>query len=124
MAKQDIIKAVHEVVGDRVNQKVIEKILDATFTAISGLEEEQSCRIKDFGTFKVKRRAARKITLPNAPKGKAKPVEVPSRLAMTFKMSSKFKEALNAEAPKAKKTAKKAAKKKAPAKKKAAKKKK
>lgn len=126
MAKQDVIKAVHEKLnaGKRdLTQDTISKILDATFGAISGLEENQKCQIKDFGTFKVKRRAPRKGV---ALKSK-KEIEIPSRLAMTFKMSSSFKEELNPakkakKAPAKKAPAKKAAAKKAPAKKKAKKK--
>ena len=113
MAKQDVIKAVHEKFSADskrdLTQDTIGKILDATFEAIKGLEENQKCQIKDFGTFKVKRRAPRKgVSLKT---GKA--IKIPSRLAMTFKMSSSFKEELN---PAKKAPAKKAAKK-APAKK-------
>ena len=121
MAKQDVIKKVYDHFNNadskrELSQDTIAKILDATFDAISELEENQKCQIKDFGTFKVKRRAARKgVALP--PKGGSKEkkmIEIPSRLAMTFKMSSSFKETLN---PAKKAPAKKAAAKKAPAKK-------
>jgi nucleoid DNA-binding protein len=122
MAKQDVIKKVYDHFNTadskrELSQDIIAKILDATFDAISELEENQKCQIKDFGTFKVKRRAPRKgVALP--PKGDSskekKMIEIPSRLAMTFKMSSSFKEALN---PAKKAPAKKAAAKKAPAKK-------
>ena len=57
-------------------------ILDLEYTISK--KENQKCQIKDFGTFKVKRRAPRKgVSLKT---GKA--IKIPSRLAMTFKMSS------------------------------------
>ena len=34
-------------------------VFDAVFDTLAGLEEDQVCRIKDFRTFKVKRRKAR-----------------------------------------------------------------
>ena len=110
MAKQDVIKAVHEKMGGTVSQENIGKVLDATFDAIKGLEKDQSCRIKDFGTFKVKERAARKGTSIGKDGKAGKQIDIPARLAMTFKMASNFKEALNTPAPK-KAAAKKAKKK-------------
>ena len=104
MAKQDVIKAVHEKMGGTVSQENIGKVLDATFGAMKTLNKDQSCRINDFGTFKVKERAARKGA---AVGGKGKTIDIPARLAMTFKMATKFKESLNAPKKAAKKATKK-----------------
>ena len=91
MAKQDVIKAVQEKMGGTVSQEAIGKVLDATFEVIKGLGKDASCRIKDFGTFKVKERAAR----TGKPIKGGAPIQIPARLAMTFKMSPSFKGALN-----------------------------
>jgi DNA-binding protein HU-beta len=110
MAKQDVIKKVQEAMGGGATQDQIGKVLDATFIALQGLIKDQSCRIKDFGTFKVKERAARTgIELSTKKK-----IKIPARNAMTFKIAPSFKEELNPP----KKKAKAKAKKKAPAKKK------
>ena len=111
MSKQNVVKKVSSA-NDDVTQEQVGSVFDAVFNVISNLEEDQVCRIKDFGSFKVKRRAARKGTSLTS----GKQIDIPERLAMTFKLATAFKESLNT-APK-----KKAAKK--PAKKKAAKKKK
>ena len=103
MAKQDVIKAVHVAMGATVTQENIGKVLEATFDVIKGLGEDQSCRIKDFGTFKVKMRAARKSQGLN----NSGPTTIPARLGMTFKIASNFKESLNAPKKKAKKGKKK-----------------
>jgi len=127
MTKQDVIKKVKESMGGSLTQEQIGKVLDATFSTIRDLEQDQSCRIKDFGTFKVKERAAR----AGVKLGTKEAIQIPARLAMTFKMSSSFKKDLNdlpdsmfkKDSKKgAKKAPKKAAAKKAPAKKAVAKK--
>jgi len=122
MSKQNIVSRVQSALGEdsKVNQRHIEAVLGAVFDTLGDLEEDQSCRIRDFGVFKVKRREARQ----GNPVGKnAKDgglIEIPARLAMTFKVSKQFKESLPpapvAEAPK--KATKKAAKKRAARKKK------
>ena len=118
MSKQTVIKRVQESLKandamGNVTQKNISDIFDATFDVIGGLGEAESCRIRDFGVFTVKKREARK---GNAVGTNAKgPITIPARLAMTFKVSKGFKEAIpQPEPPKAKKKAakKKAAKKK------------
>ena len=123
MAKQDVIKAVQEKMGGTVSQEAIGKVLDATFDVIKDLGKDASCRIKDFGTFKVKERAAR----TGKPIKGGAAIAIPARLAMTFKMAPSFKSAMNpapaaapAPAAKAEKPAKaeKAAKAEKPAKKK------
>ena len=111
MSKQNVVKKVSGAVAD-VTQDQVGSVFDAVFNVLGGLEKDQSCRIKDFGTFKVKLRAARTGTSLKD----RKPIKIPPRLAMTFKLAGAFKESINT-APKKKA-------KKAPAKKKAAKKKK
>jgi nucleoid DNA-binding protein len=91
MAKQDVIKAVQEKMGGTVSQEAIGKVLDATFEVIKDLGKDASCRIKDFGTFKVKERAAR----TGKPIKGGAPIVIPARLAMTFKMAPAFKTSLN-----------------------------
>ncbi|MAD60900.1 MAG: hypothetical protein CMH49_05225 [Myxococcales bacterium] len=106
MSKQNVVKKVSSAVVD-VTQEQAGAVFDAVFDTLAGLEEDQVCRIKDFGTFKVKRRKARSGTDLKTKKR----IEIPSKLAMTFKLATAFKESINV-------------KKKAPAKKKAAAKKK
>jgi nucleoid DNA-binding protein len=116
MSKQNVVKKVSGAVAD-VTQDQVGSVFDAVFDVLGGLAQDQSCRIKDFGTFKVKLRAERTGTSLKD----RKPIKIPPRLAMTFKLAGAFKESINA-AP-AKKAAKKAPAKKAPAKKAAKKKK-
>jgi len=119
MSKQNVIKRVQESLkendaADQVTQKNISDVFDAAFDVIGGLGEAESCRIRDFGVFTVKKREARKGNAVGANAGKG-PIMIPARLAMTFKISKGFKEAIpQPSAPKAKKKAakKKAAKKK------------
>ncbi len=109
MSKQNVVKKVSSA-NDDVTQDQVGAVFDAVFGVISGLEEDQVCRIKDFGSFKVKRRAARKGTSLTPDR---KQIDIPERLAMTFKLATAFKESINSAPKKAKKAAKKPAKKKA-----------
>jgi nucleoid DNA-binding protein len=111
MSKQQIVKRVQEKLDMGEDGQQVENVLDAVFQVIGDLNEDQSCRIRDFGVFKVKQRKARKATPPPR-KGSAERVEIeiPAHLAMTFKISKKFKERINPTAApatkaKAKKTA-------------------
>jgi DNA-binding protein HU-beta len=106
MSKQNVVKKVSSAVSD-VTQEQVGSVFDAVFGSLSGLEEDQVCRIKDFGSFKVKRRAARTGTSLQS----GKQIKIPSRLAMTFKLATAFKESVNT-APKKKAAKKKATKKK------------
>lgn len=124
MSKQNVIKRVQDSLGaDQVTQQQVGAVFGAVFDVLSDLDQEQSCRVRDFGIFKVKHRQARTGS-SIAPKGqKAKQIKIPARLAMTFKISKNFKDSLPA--VEGATTAKKApAKKKAAAKKKTAAKKK
>jgi len=120
MSKQNVINRVQESLNDEsVTQQQIGAVFNAVFETLSDLDQDQSCRIRDFGIFKVKRREARE----GSKIGGEGTVQIPARLAMTFKISKNFKDALPVPVTETKKKApKKAAKKKA-AKKKTAKKK-
>ena len=115
MSKQNVIKNVQDSLDIDATQKDIGAVFNAIFDVLGDLDEEQSCRIRDFGIFKVKLRKERKGSTIGKP---AKKITIPARLAMTFKISKKFKDDLPAAATAT------SAKKKAPAKKKAATKKK
>ena len=106
MSKQNVVKKVSGAVAD-VTQDQVGSVFDAVFGVLGGLEKDQVCRIKDFGSFKVKLRAARTGTSLKT----GESIQIPERLAMTFKLATAFKESINA-APK-KKAAKKAPAKKA-----------
>jgi len=109
MSKQKIVKRVQDTLGAETSAKQIEDVLGAVFAVIGNLDEGQSCRIRDFGVFKVKKRGERKGTsLPSASGKKSKTTTIPARLAMTFKISKKFKEMINPEPAPVKKKAKKA----------------
>jgi nucleoid DNA-binding protein len=124
MSKQNVIKRVQDSIGaDNVTQQQIGAVFGAVFDVLGDLNEEQSCRVRDFGIFKVKLRKAREGSSIAAKGQKAKKIPIPARLAMTFKISKNFKEALPA-VEGATTAKKKAPAKKAPAKKKAAAKKK
>ena len=121
MSKQNVIKRVQDSIGaDEITQQEINAVFGATFDVLGDLNEEQSCRIRDFGIFKVKLRQAREGSSIATSDKPAKKIPIPARLAMTFKISKNFKEALPAVETE---TAAPTTKKKAPAKKKAAKKK-
>ena len=132
MAKQDVIKKVQEAFdgNPKCNAETVGKVLTATFNTLQSMAEGQRCQIRDFGSFSVVRREARKGRNPKT----GAEIQIPAQLTMKFKTSSVLKEELKAggkkkkasKAPAKKKAAKAPAKKKAakaPAKKKAAKKK-
>ena len=118
MSKQNVIKKVQESLDADVTQKDIGAVFNAVFDVLGDLNEEQSCRIRDFGIFRVKLRQERRGSTIASPGKPAKKITIPARLAMTFKISKKFKDDLPSASKK-----KAAAKKKAAPKKKAAKKK-
>ena len=91
MSKQNVIKRVQESLNDEnVTQQQIGAVFNAVFDTLGDLEQDQSCRIRDFGIFKVKRREARE----GSKIGGKGTVQIPARLAMTFKISKNFKDAL------------------------------
>ena len=88
MSKQNVIKNVQDSLDIDATQKDIGAVFNAIFDVLGDLDEEQSCRIRDFGIFKVKLRKERKGSTIGKP---AKKITIPARLAMTFKISKKFK---------------------------------
>jgi DNA-binding protein HU-beta len=74
--------------------------VDEVFAAMEmALREGSEVRISDFGSFKVKQRAARTARNPIS----GEPVAVPAKKAVTFKVSKALKDAVNA-SPKAAKS--------------------
>ena len=86
MTKADIIEIIAD--GTGITKVETEAILDAFIRAVSDtLKSGQSIEIRGFGSFKVKKKNARKARNPRT----GEVVEVPAKFSPTFKYSRDFK---------------------------------
>ena len=80
MGRKEIIESIAEDLG--LTQEKTRKIVQKVFEGIvQTLAEEGRVELRNFGVFEVKRRAARTSRNPRT----GEPVDVPARLAVTFK---------------------------------------
>lgn len=87
MTKADLVEQIAEATG--LTKKDTAVVVDGFLEAVKqALAREKNIEIRGFGSFKVKRRKARKARNPRT--GEA--VHVPSRLVPTFKPSKELKE--------------------------------
>jgi DNA-binding protein HU-beta len=90
MNKTELINAVAEKAG--LSKKAAEAAVNATLSAITeGLKTEEKVQLVGFGSFEVKKRAAR---VGRNPKTK-KEIEIPASRVPQFKAGKALKEALN-----------------------------
>ena len=109
--KQDIHNRIYADV-DGVEQGAVNQVVDAIFTTLGGLSDDNKFRAAGFGTFKHTLRGERQGFHPKT----REPMTTPARNTITFKIAKDFKESLKP-APK-KKSAKKSTSKKKSSKKK------
>jgi integration host factor beta subunit len=92
MTKADLVEQIAEATG--LTKKDTAVVVDGFLEAVKqALAREQNIEIRGFGSFKVKRRKARKARNPRT--GDA--VHVPGRLVPTFKPSKELKELVTTE---------------------------
>ncbi|HET9332888.1 MAG TPA: HU family DNA-binding protein [Gemmatimonadota bacterium] len=94
MTKADLVEQIAEATG--LTKKDTAVVVDGFLEAVKqALARETNIEIRGFGSFKVKRRKARKARNPRT--GDA--VYVPGRLVPTFKPSKELKELVMEESP-------------------------
>ncbi len=94
MTKADLVEQIAEATG--LTKKDTAVVVDGFLEAVKrALAREQNIEIRGFGSFKVKRRKARKARNPRT----GEPVHVPGRLVPTFKPSKELKEMVMDESP-------------------------
>ncbi|MHA2610700.1 MAG: HU family DNA-binding protein [bacterium JZ-2024 1] len=86
MNKGDMVKAIAQKAG--LSQKAAAAALDAFISTVtSSLSKKEAVRLVGFGTFEVRRRAARKGVVP----GTKKPINIPARNVPVFRVGAKLK---------------------------------
>jgi len=94
MTKADLVEQIAEATG--LTKKDTAVVVDGFLEAVKqALARENNIEIRGFGSFKVKKRKARKARNPRT--GEA--VFVPGRLVPTFKPSKELKELVMEETP-------------------------
>ncbi len=90
MSKEDLVEFIAAKAG--LTKADAGRALGATIEGItSGLKKSGRVALVGFGTFAAKKRAARKGINPLT----GKPLNIPAKMAASFKAGSKLKEALN-----------------------------
>lgn len=90
MTKKELVKYVSDKIMVTENDAGI--VFDVIFGGIKeALEKGDSVKIREFGTFYVQERAARKAYHPKT----QEPIDVPARKAVKFNISKKFNERVN-----------------------------
>lgn len=84
MTKADLVEQVADAVGGHVSRRECGLVVDAVLDALKdALARGDGIELRGFGTFKVRRRRARKARNPRT----GEPVEVPPRDVPVFKPS-------------------------------------
>lgn len=90
MSKQELVEFMAESTG--LSKADASRALDAFMEGIKeGLKKERKVTLVGFGTFEAKDRAAREGRNPLT----GETVQIPAKVAVTFKAGSKLKDALN-----------------------------
>ena len=90
LTKAAIIENLHNKLG--YNRMEIHYVIDELFEEIKdGLKDSRIIELRGFGTFEVKRRAAREGVNPQTKKA----IKIPAKTVASFKAGSKLKDALN-----------------------------
>jgi integration host factor beta subunit len=94
MTKADMVEQIADATG--LTKKDTAVVVDGFLEAVKqALAQEKNIEIRGFGSFKVKKRKARKARNPRT----GDPVQVPSRHVPTFKPSKELKELITAMPP-------------------------
>ena len=90
MSKADLVEFMAEKAG--LTKADSARALDAFMEGVTkGLKKDKKVTLVGFGTFASKRREARTARNPQT----GAPVKIPARNAVSFKVGSKLKEAVN-----------------------------
>jgi len=88
MNKGELIEAVQKELGDDATKKQAEDALSAVLDAIAkGVKKDQTVQIIGFGTFEVRKRAARKGRNPKT----GEPMKIKASKTVAFKPSTALK---------------------------------
>ncbi|NNE94317.1 MAG: HU family DNA-binding protein [Verrucomicrobiales bacterium] len=91
MNKGDLIQAVQKELGNDTTKKAAEDAVNAVLSSIAkGVKKDQSVQLIGFGTFEVRKRAARKGRNPKT--GEA--IQIKASKTVGFKPSSALKGSL------------------------------
>jgi len=91
MGKAELVSKVHDAIGGGGTRKTAEAAFDAVVDAIKdALRDDGRVTIPDFGTFRVKERAARKGRNPQT----GATIDVPASKTIAFKPAPSVKDAL------------------------------
>jgi integration host factor beta subunit len=94
MTKADLVEQIADATG--LTKKDTAVVVDGFLEAVKqALAQEKNIEIRGFGSFKVKKRKARKARNPRT----GDPVQVPSRHVPTFKPSKELKELITTMPP-------------------------
>ncbi|MEX0935705.1 MAG: HU family DNA-binding protein [Gemmatimonadota bacterium] len=97
MTKADLVEEVAEAIGPGVTKKDCALIVDGFLNAVKkALMNGENIEIRGFGTFKVRRRKARKARNPRT----GESVRVPERYVPVFKPSKQLRGRVSAEGKK------------------------
>ena len=92
MTKADLVERVASAIGPRVTKKECALVIDAFLAAVKeALVRGDGIELRGFGTFKVRRRKARKARNPRT----GEPVEVPARDLPVFRPSRLLRSRVN-----------------------------
>ena len=92
MTKADLVERVANAIGPRVTKKECALVIDAFLAAVKeALGRGDGIELRGFGTFKVRRRKARKARNPRT----GEPVEVPARDLPVFSPSRLLRSRVN-----------------------------
>jgi integration host factor subunit beta len=94
MTKADLVEEVAEAIGPGVTKRDCALIVDGFLNAVKqALTHGENIEIRGFGTFKVRRRKARKARNPRT----GESVQVPARRVPVFKPSKQLRDRVAAE---------------------------
>jgi len=88
MTKAELIATVAKTVGRGLSQRAVERIVDAMFMQLKkGLKKDKRFAFPGFGTFSVRKRAARKGRNPRT----NEEIRIPAHRTVVFTPSKSFK---------------------------------
>ena len=91
MTKAELITAVTKLVGRDLSKRAIEGVVDAIFLKLKkGIKKDKRFAYPGFGTFSVRKRAARKGRNPHTNEA----IRIPAHKTVVFTPSKLFKEKL------------------------------
>ena len=91
MNKGELVEAVQSALGGDTTKKAAEEAVSAVLDSIAkGVKKDESVQVIGFGTFEVRRRAARRGINPKT----KEPLDIPASKTVAFKPSAALKKSL------------------------------